>query len=498
MSINHHNFDYSGTTPLALNDRYYGQDLARDFQFHREDSGRLAEIMSESLVKAYFSGGIVTKGAGDTLDITPAFGFPKFAVEVPNDISSRPGTKQTISINRVYVESTQQTNMAIGSATLDGGTTNYVKLAYSVSNGTSRSREFASGSYAYERIPGFTITVDSTPATNKELLLATFTGTGGGAFTIANLNPQFSFPEADTGFGRVPTTDFDFYRSTENITLGVETDKVDGIASVRLVNDVQSWLVQVSNTDFFRVVDSTNSKNPFLIKPDAIDNSLYIDTTGNIGLGMVADVAAAYRLQIFRSSASAAYLVFFNSDTGSTPASDGFEIGITSAEEAIFRNHENTDMLFYTNALEHMRIHASGLSEIKSDDITEDVMRHQLLIHNNVDTGVTVGRSGIAFKANTSIGAGDAIAILGGILMIGGTSDDGSMEFYNRNAGTVARAMQLDQDNQLIIYNDGYISMDERAAAPANAAGFGKIWVKNTAPTELWFTDDTGTDTKII
>lgn len=38
----------------------------------------------------------------------------------------------------------------------------------------------------------------------------------------------------------------------------------------------------------------------------------------------------------------------------------------------------------------------------------------------------------------------------------------------------------------------------EKAAANADRAGYGQLWVKNTSPAELWFTDDAGLDTKIV
>jgi hypothetical protein len=40
----------------------------------------------------------------------------------------------------------------------------------------------------------------------------------------------------------------------------------------------------------------------------------------------------------------------------------------------------------------------------------------------------------------------------------------------------------------------GTISMIEQAAANADVAGSGQIWVKTATPNELWFTDDAGTD----
>jgi len=45
---------------------------------------------------------------------------------------------------------------------------------------------------------------------------------------------------------------------------------------------------------------------------------------------------------------------------------------------------------------------------------------------------------------------------------------------------------------------DGTFKMMERAAADAETALYGQIWIKNTTPCELWFTDDAGTDTKIV
>lgn len=45
---------------------------------------------------------------------------------------------------------------------------------------------------------------------------------------------------------------------------------------------------------------------------------------------------------------------------------------------------------------------------------------------------------------------------------------------------------------------ENVIKIKERAAAIADSAGYGQLWVKNTTPCELWFTDDAGTDTQIV
>jgi hypothetical protein len=44
----------------------------------------------------------------------------------------------------------------------------------------------------------------------------------------------------------------------------------------------------------------------------------------------------------------------------------------------------------------------------------------------------------------------------------------------------------------------GGLKIQERAAAVADTSGYGQLWVKNTTPCQLWFTDDAGTDTQIV
>jgi len=49
--------------------------------------------------------------------------------------------------------------------------------------------------------------------------------------------------------------------------------------------------------------------------------------------------------------------------------------------------------------------------------------------------------------------------------------------------------------NQLLM--DSTLSIKERAASLADVAEYGQLWVKNTTPNELWFTDDAGTDIQV-
>lgn len=43
----------------------------------------------------------------------------------------------------------------------------------------------------------------------------------------------------------------------------------------------------------------------------------------------------------------------------------------------------------------------------------------------------------------------------------------------------------------------GVINLIEQAAADADVAGRGQIWIKNAVPNELWFTDDAGADAQV-
>lgn len=51
---------------------------------------------------------------------------------------------------------------------------------------------------------------------------------------------------------------------------------------------------------------------------------------------------------------------------------------------------------------------------------------------------------------------------------------------------------------RIIFGNIGGMKLKEQATADGDTAGYGQLWVKNTNPTELWFTTDTGVDIKIV
>jgi hypothetical protein len=53
-------------------------------------------------------------------------------------------------------------------------------------------------------------------------------------------------------------------------------------------------------------------------------------------------------------------------------------------------------------------------------------------------------------------------------------------------------------DEGLSVENGNVLYLEEIAAAVTDKTGYGQLWVKNTTPCQLWFTDDAGTDTQIV
>jgi len=179
MAINKHgNWDYNGAVPYNDGDLYFSPDKIRDFLYSLDKAGNLMAYLCNKAPCVLF-GGVVSKGAGDTLDITLGAGTTKQAVYIPDTYASLPPSKVLSYITRLVIFDAQ-TNLAIPSATLDGSV-NYVKVRYAETNGNTRTRAYTAGSYSYERVESYTITVSTVaPDGILDLVLASFTCPGTG------------------------------------------------------------------------------------------------------------------------------------------------------------------------------------------------------------------------------------------------------------------------------------------------------------------------------
>ena len=159
-----------------------------------------------------------------------------------------------------------------------------------------------------------------------------------------------------------------------------------------------------------------------------------------------------------------------------------------SAKNLGFQQDGAGTMTWTTNAAENMRIHTNGYVGIN----VSAPARH---LHVDNDGGSGVGiiehSSGAwswlhfmdsSTTGDTYVGVG---ALANNLVLKGGAStvviaDGTDTTMYDR-----------------VRFNDNGILIKEIAAAAADVASFGQIWVKNTTPNELWFTDDAGTDVQL-
>ena len=68
------------------------------------------------------------------------------------------------------------------------------------------------------------------------------------------------------------------------------------------------------------------------------------------------------------------------------------------------------------------------------------------------------------------------------------------VEWGSRQSSVNQRIFYMDDNNALVVDSAASLMLEEKAAANADVAGRGQIWVANTTPNDLYFTDDAGND----
>jgi hypothetical protein len=91
-----------------------------------------------------------------------------------------------------------------------------------------------------------------------------------------------------------------------------------------------------------------------------------IETSGNVGIGTD---APSSRLHVHNSGGAGQIQV--TSSTSGTATSDGLIIEMSGSDDVLFLNKENTNMIFYTNNTEQVRIDSSGNVGIGTNSPTE-------------------------------------------------------------------------------------------------------------------------------
>ena len=88
------------------------------------------------------------------------------------------------------------------------------------------------------------------------------TGTGGNELTRINI-----LVDGKVGIGTsTPDTKLEVFSATDDVSVTINTDLVDGGAFVRFRNDAQHWRLGVSSANSFTLFDNTGNTTPFVIK----------------------------------------------------------------------------------------------------------------------------------------------------------------------------------------------------------------------------------------
>jgi hypothetical protein len=141
------------------------------------------------------------------------------------------------------------------------------------------------------------------------------------------------------------------------------------------VVNASGWLVATPGTA--KMWDRTVTGSIMPTKSDGIKlmdrNGITIfRTASNDGKGVVIgsaqDPVASINLAIQEKGSGGVWSMYTNDTTGHS-AGNGFCTGIDGSELAVFRNYENTDMLFFTNNAQRMALKAGGLASINSASI---------------------------------------------------------------------------------------------------------------------------------
>lgn len=116
--------------------------------------------------------------------------------------------------------------------------------------------------------------------------------------------------------------------------LRVEATAANSVAGVQLANDVQDWFLRVEADDDFVIRDDTAGVNPFTIESGANANSFYVDTTGEVGIGVGVPTA---RLHVVDNSTSGSIKIE-NTATNGFPGFDLFNDSAARVFSGVYSN----------------------------------------------------------------------------------------------------------------------------------------------------------------
>lgn len=194
-----------------------------------------------------------------------------------------------------------------------------------------------------------------------------------------------------------PTKLLHLLDTTDNVNLRIETNKVNGFATLEFVNDAQEWQFGVTDLDDFAITDSNGGVTPFVIRDGAPVNSLVLNATG-AGFGTGPSVAfhidsnAANTAAIQRWENTAGSFDLFRTDA--TP-----EAAVTSAIGGLTNDATNGDLYYKNTGAGNTGwltippgIHAQAVDEDNTDAFVINVTAQAHSYHTNgLASGALIG-----------------------------------------------------------------------------------------------------------
>lgn len=187
--MNHHNFDYNTEAspyPLAVGDRYYTQDLARDYWSNIHSMTTLFTSQYADYPIIIDSPDITMGSDYQKIDIAAHSGICNYEITIPDEYVGLPPTVMQEDIKVFAYNPAISDYDLTTSATLDGSSINYIKKRYAESDGNTRARAKKGGSYVYEKTPSYEIIVNTTAPTDYDIFMGTLVGDGSTFLTIYN------------------------------------------------------------------------------------------------------------------------------------------------------------------------------------------------------------------------------------------------------------------------------------------------------------------------
>ena len=267
-----------------------------------------------------------------------------------------------------------------------------------------------------------------TTADNTDTLTLVSTDADANAGPVLNLKRDSGSPADNDLIGKITITaddDAGNVHEFQRIDFRIN-DASNGSEDGKFIiyNTYNGSLQHVLTADTTETVFNEDSIDlDFRVESDNFDDAFFVN--GENGRVNIGTTSGHYELNVHDSAAAQSYVHFTNSASGQT-TDDGYLIGLSTAN-ALIINYEAGAQIFYTNALERMRISSGGVLSIGTTGTTI----------NSSNFGVVLGNDDliqVARNAGASSPVLDVYGTQGQFRVMG----DGDIENTNDRHSTIS------------------------------------------------------------